>query len=155
MNSTDLQTLKFAVHEQCRHMIQAQLDTIQSSLDQLMDAKNNETKSSAGDKYETGMAMIQNQEELYKRQQVEARKSMNYLKSIELQSKTSIIEKGSLVQLTSGWFYLSVALGKIQVKDLDVFALSLQSPLGALLKGKSIGDVIVLNAKKLKVESIH
>ena len=50
---------KQKVHLACVKLVQEQLDTIQSSLDQLMEAKTNETKSSAGDKYETGMAMIQ------------------------------------------------------------------------------------------------
>lgn len=146
---------KLAVHEKCKALVQSQLDTIQSSLDQLMEAKNNETKSSAGDKYETGMAMIQNQEELYKRQQLEVRNRMNELKTISRDQSSTTIEKGSLVELTMGWFYISVALGKLSIGNQDVFALSLQSPLGIQFKGKSASDTILLNGKEIVIKSVH
>lgn len=143
--------LKHKVHNACIAMIQEQLDTVQSSLDQLMEAKNNETKSSAGDKYETGMAMIQNQEELYKRQQAEAKNRMFQLQQINPDGSSAFIDKGSLVELSIGFFYLSVAIGKIEVETTTVFALSLESPLGTLLKSKKEGESISLNGKKIPI----
>ncbi len=120
----------------CIELVQQQLDTIQSNLDQLMEAKSSETKSSAGDKYETGMAMIQNQEELYKRQQVEARTRMNQLKTIDSNNVSTSIERGSLIITDLSTFYLSIALGKINVLNQDVIVLSPDSPLGKVMLGK-------------------
>lgn len=148
MDIKNITGLKRSVHDRCIAIIQEQLDTIQSSLDQLMEAKNNETKSSAGDKYETGMAMIQNQEELYKRQQAEAKIRMYQLQLIDPEISNPIIDKGSLVQLKTGLFYLSVAIGKIEIESTTVFALSLESPLGHLLKGKKLGTSINFNGNK-------
>lgn len=146
---------KKKVHFACSNLVQEQLDTIQSSLDQLMEAKTNETKSSAGDKYETGMAMIQNQEQLYKRQQVDARNRANVLKSIDPTITKPTIDNGSLVKLSTGWFYIAVAVGKISIANLDLFVISKQSPLGVLIKNKNSGDMIKLNGKEIHIESVH
>ena len=148
-------SFKIAVHENCVDLVQEQLDTIQSSLGQLMDAKRNETKSSAGDKYETGMAMIQNQEELFKRQQLEARKRMRVLESIDPSAANNRIDNGSLVSLSTGLFYIAIAIGKVNVANQDLYVISKQSPLGLLLKGKQAGDTILLNDKKISIESVN
>ena len=146
--------LKKQVHGYCLALVKEQLDTIQSSLDQLMEAKTNETKSSAGDKYETGMAMIQNQEQLYKRQQVDAKNRWNVLNSVDPSKQNTTVDTGTLIQLSTGWFYIAVAIGKVTIEEQDVFVLSLQSPLGVLLKGKKAKDQISFNGKQITVESV-
>jgi len=155
MNLNNLHDLKVSIHNTCLEMVQTQLDAIQASLDQLMEAKTSETKSSAGDKYETGMAMIQNQEELYRRQQIEAKGRMNQLKSMDPAYKMTAIDKGSLVVSQLGIFYLSIGLGKITVNDEGVFVLSLESPMGNSLKGKKAGDAITFNGSTSRIEKVH
>jgi transcription elongation GreA/GreB family factor len=135
-------------------MVQLQLDTLQNSLDQLMEAKNSETKSSAGDKYETGMAMIQNQEELYKRQQAETKGRMNQLTSIDTERSFTAVDKGALVISPIGVFYLAVGIGKVPMDQKEVFVLSLESPLGKSLKGKRSGDSITFNGKTAPIENV-
>ncbi|KQC33077.1 hypothetical protein AAU57_06925 [Nonlabens sp. YIK11] len=146
---------KTAIHNKCLEIVQQQLDTIQSSMDQLMEAKSNETKSSAGDKYETGMAMIQNQEDLYRRQHMDTASKLQLLKSIDPTVTHQKIDQGSLVELSTGWFYISVALGKLDLNEREVFVLSLQSPLGILLKGRSAGDQVTFNGKQIIVKTVH
>ncbi|SCY17459.1 hypothetical protein SAMN05192588_1506 [Nonlabens sp. Hel1_33_55] len=154
MSTKATSLLKKQVHDHCLALVKEQLDTIQSSLDQLMEAKTNETKSSAGDKYETGMAMIQNQEQLYKRQQVDAKNRWNVLNSIDPTKEKTTVDTGTLIQLSTGWFYMAVAIGKVTMEEQDVFVLSLQSPLGVLLKGKTAKDQINFNGKQITVESV-
>ncbi|WP_194852009.1 transcription elongation factor [Nonlabens antarcticus] len=154
MSIDTLLSLKSQIHQHCIDLVQAQLDTIQSSLDQLMEAKNSETKSSAGDKYETGMAMIQNQEELYRRQQAEAKGRMNHLKSIDPEKVMIAADKGALIKSDLGFFYLAVGIGKVTMNKQEVFVLSLESPLGKSLKGKRKGDPIIFNGKNSIIENI-
>lgn len=155
MSIKDLSHFKIQVHEACVQLVQTQLDTIQSSLDQLMEAKSSETKSSAGDKYETGMAMIQNQEELFKRQQMETQSRMNQLKSIDPNTAKHQVEKGALVKTGIGIFYLAIGLGKINIAQQEVFVLSMESPLGIILKEKSIGESFNFNGNTSHIESLH
>ena len=155
MNKSTILDTKKAIYAQCILTVQEQLDTIQSGLDQLMEAKNNETKSSAGDKYETGMAMIQNQERLYKRQLMDATARMNVLQSIDINNPAKFIAQGSLIKLNNGWFYMAVAIGKLEVNGMSLYIISKESPLGKLLHGKPNGETVDLNGNKLTIESIH
>ncbi|MFT4838171.1 MAG: hypothetical protein ACI9V9_000075, partial [Oleispira sp.] len=79
MNRINYPEFKKTVNTHCLETVGERLTTIEKNLDSLMDAKRNETKSSAGDKYETGRAMIQNEEELYKRQRAETSKILDQL----------------------------------------------------------------------------
>ncbi len=134
--------------------VEAQLQTIQKGMDQLMEAKTNETKSSAGDKYETGMAMIHNQENLLKRQQLEAQHRMRQLTSIKNYKASSFIKKGSLIKLSTGYFLLGVALGKIEVDHETIYFLSEDSPLGSKLLHKVTGDNVIINDQMIKILSV-
>ncbi|PRP65948.1 transcription elongation factor [Nonlabens agnitus] len=154
MDETSWIQFKTAIHNKCLEIVQQQLDTIQSSMDQLMEAKSNETKSSAGDKYETGMAMIQNQEDLYKRQQIDAKQRWNVLQSIDSQVTNNSIGTGTLVHLSTGWFYIAVAIGKIEVDHKEVYIISKASPLGTLLRGKREADSLIFNQKTILINSI-
>ncbi len=135
--------------------IQEQLDTLQNRLAELMEAKSNETKSSAGDKYETGMAMIQNQEQLLKKQYADTRQRMMQLQAAANYSFTARVKKGSLVQLSTGWFFLATALGKITVNQTDVYVLSTDSPLGKKILKQTINSQITLNGTMIRVLDIQ
>ena len=53
MNRINYPEFKKTVNTHCLETVGERLTTIEKNLDSLMDAKRNETKSSAGDKYET------------------------------------------------------------------------------------------------------
>ncbi len=154
MNDQQFLDFKQEVHEACLLLVQSQLDTIQKSLDELMEAKTSETKSSAGDKYETGMAMIQNQEELYKRQRAEAASRHHQLKSIAPTAKMSKVDKGAIVLANSGVFYISIGLGKVKVQERDVYVISTESPLGKILLGKQLGEEFIFNGKTTAIKNV-
>jgi hypothetical protein len=65
-----------------------------------------------------------------------------------------VIQAGSLIYSTLGWMYLSISLGSIMIGDLKVNIVSMDSPVGKLLKGKNIGDTIELNGKGITIESV-
>jgi transcription elongation GreA/GreB family factor len=58
---------------------------------------------------------------------------------------------GSLIHTTQGWYFLSVGLGQISVKETTVFALNPQAPLGKQLMGKRVGEELVFNGNKLEI----
>ena len=51
-----------------------------------------------------------------------------------------IIGFGSLVQTNQGWHLMGAGLGEREIGGIPVLMISLASPLGAVLKGKSAGD---------------
>ena len=49
---------KEKVHEQCRQMLDGRIAMLRQRLEELSEAVSQETKSTAGDKYETARAML-------------------------------------------------------------------------------------------------
>lgn len=146
--------LKQHMYTQCLHIVADRLSTISYNMNALMDAKGSETKSSAGDKYETGMAMIQNQEELYSRQQVDTQLIYNSLLKIDPTKVCEQVENGALVLVPGGIFYICAGMGKLVVQDTSYFAISLNSPMGAALKFKKAGEFYTYNEKNVPINDI-
>ncbi|WP_431472110.1 transcription elongation factor [Nonlabens sp. SCSIO 43208] len=153
MNEGDYLKTKEKIHHKCMMLIGEQIDRLTKQLSDLQDAKNNETKSSAGDKYETGRAMIHNQENLIDSQLVTSIRLLNELLQIDPFKKQDVVTTGSLVILHNGIFYISAGLGAVMVDEQRYFALSLKSPLGVAIRNKKSGepyhfqdkDFIILN----------
>ena len=115
----------------------------------------NETKSTAGDKHETALAMIQI-EQANKRAQLDAwflQKAA--LDIIDPSVTASQVVNGSLIKTNKGYLFLSVALGKATVDNKIITALSPQSPLGTKLMGLKTGDTAVVNNNEFIIESIE
>jgi len=145
---------KSSVHKSCVKHVE---DTIEVYKKGILDAHNglqSESKSSAGDKHETGRAMLQLEAEKLGKQLQESLTLLHFLKQISLEP-TEIIGLWSLVQTSLGYFYLSSGLGKIMIAQTSVFALSLQAPMAKLLMGKRVGDSIELNNKGIQIIKVN
>ena len=114
---------------------------------------NNDTKSSMGDKYETGREMLQQEINNLQIQLNEVLKQKNYLKTMSSKFSEKV-EKGALVQTDKGYFYISVSLGEILFDNKKIFAISSESPLAIALLGKIKNEVIMFNNNKQKIENI-
>ena len=128
-------------------LVSEKLNGIQKEFDALREALLSETKSTAGDKHETGRAMAQLEQEKLSAQLAETRKSLDRLKQINAESKMDQIGFGSLVKTSRGYFLVSVGIGAIPVGDNSVFCITAGSPIGQKLLGKSSGDSIELNGE--------
>ena len=111
----------------------------------LQNSAANETKSTAGDKHETALAMLQmEQAQLGKKMDV-LQQYLLELNSIELDKKQETVKHGSLIKTTDCYFYISAALGKINIEGEVVYAISIKSPLGNLFLGKKVKDSVSFN----------
>lgn len=146
---------KQQIYQHCEAIITERLQTIQHNLEQLMDSKQNETKSSAGDKYETGMAMIQNEEDLYKRQLANTQQIQSQFQKIDASKTCETVVPGALIKLPAGWFYMGAAMGKIHINGTDVFCISLQSPIGGALKNHQLNDKVYFNEQYFTISELY
>ena len=117
-------------------------------------ASNDDTKSSAGDKYETGRAMMQQEKDRNTTQLNEANKLMVALNRISTKGSSLTVDTGSLVITNNGKFYIAISAGILAVDGENYFAVSPASPIGIKLKGLKVGDGFELNGKKYKVEDV-
>lgn len=103
-------------------------------------AANDETKSSAGDKYETGRAMMHLEKEKLAGQLMEAGKMKKGLDQIDVDRSDTLAGLGSLVRTAQANYYVSASVGKLEVEGEVFFAISPASPIGQQLLGKKQGD---------------
>ncbi len=141
---------KTKILEECKRIIDEKLHQLTSALNDITESSNSESKSSAGDKHETGKAMAHIEQEKLSKQLSEVKTQKNELNKIPLVTSASKITAGSLVETDNGLFFIAVSIGKIKVNSTEVFVVSPQSPIGlALLELK--GNSFELNAKKYTV----
>lgn len=116
----------------------------QDAINMAQESANDETKSSAGDKYETSRAMSHIARDMYAKNLDIAIKTIQFLKSIQLKI-TSKIELGSVVKTTNGVFFIASSIGIVQLEGLKYTIISLASPIGKILENKKVGDIFIHN----------
>ena len=127
---------------------------LQKVLDDLKESGSNETKSTAGDKHETALAMLQIEQANTRAQLQEVLNQQASLEKINPDLSADIILNGSLIKTNKGYLFMSVALGKALVDDVTVIALSPQSPLGQKLMGLKTGESALMNLTEYVIEFI-
>jgi len=117
-------------------------------------ASSNDTKSSMGDKYETGREMLQQEINNLQVQLNEILKQKDFLKTV-LPKPNDKAEKGAIVKTEKGLFFISVSLGEIKIDNEKIICISPESPLAKAMNGKQKGDVFTLNQMNQKIINIE
>ena len=121
------------------------LQTIASNKNDLF----SETKSSAGDKHETGRAMIQLEMEKASQQLVEIHQMKEVLNKVVLENTTTIIKLGSLIITSKGTYFLAISVGQVKLEEETYFVVSTNSPIGSQLLGNKVGSVLPFNGAEI------
>ena len=147
--------LKQEIHHALVYALATQAKDYDKILESIYQSKNDDTKSSAGDKFETGREMMQmeiDKTEMQLNKVNFARETLNQLNSAH-SSKTVVL--GSLVQCNTGTFYISIGYGSIKMNGKKYYAISMISPVGKLLMGKQAGDDFAFNGNTIKVIDVE
>jgi len=142
------------LHAHCIALVEASIADIKKQMSELVSEAQNDSKSTAGDKHETGRAMMQLAQEQLGKQMLEAEVKRNQLVRLDTKSKHARITEGSLVDTSTGTLFLAAPIGKIQFENKDIFVLSAQSPLGKILIGRSEGESVSFNQRSIHILSI-
>ena len=116
-------------------------------------ASSNDTKSSMGDKYETGREMLQQEINNLQVQLNEILKQKDFLKTV-LPKPNDKAEKGAIVKTEKGLFFISVSLGEIKIDNQKIICISPESPLAKAMNGKIKNEVFSINNINQKIENI-
>ena len=120
-------------------------DTVHQIIRSNQNALNSETKSSAGDKHETGRAMLQLEMEKASQQLAVVDEMKVVLSKIAGIKTSEIIKLGSLVITDHANYYLAISAGQIKISNNMFYAVSPISPIGKLLLVKTVGDKFNFN----------
>ncbi|RYG14905.1 MAG: 3-oxoacyl-ACP synthase [Chitinophagaceae bacterium] len=149
-----MRELKVSLYQLCLKFIQERIQTAETALQQAREASNDDTKSSAGDKYETSREMMQQDIDRNKRLLIDAEENQKVLNAINETQLSEEARNGSLVLTDQGNFYLSISAGQLHHENKTYFAISAVSPIGKLLLGKQKGDKFDFNGRKYLVKEV-
>ena len=148
-------TLKQKIYDHYLHTIHDKVAMLQKILVDLKESGTNETKSTAGDKHETALAMLQIEQANIRAQLQEVLAQKAALEKINPVLSAAMVVNGSLIKTNRGYLFISIALGKVVIDDYAVIALSPQSPLGQKLMGLRAGDTALINNMEYYIEGIE
>ncbi len=148
------QQLKFQLYTKCVEYVEQRLSHIQSAIDAATESGNDETKSSAGDKHETGRAMMQLEQEKNAKQLHETLELKKLLDRINPNQQSQTVVLGSLVITNKEKFYISIGAGKIVIDSEIYFAVSPTSPIAIKLIGLKINQEVNFNGSLYSIQQV-
>lgn len=147
--------LKQALYAACERLIQDRIAVTEAAMRAAQESANSETKSSAGDKYETGRAMAQNERDRHAVQLHETRRLLAELGRIDPTVPCDTVRPGALVTTSLGRFFVATSAGKLSVAGEEEWvAMSAAAPLATALAGHRAGDEVVFNGRPVRVLAV-
>ena len=148
-------SLKKTLYTYCIDYVMERITRLKTEIKKTQSSANEETKSSAGDKYETGRAMAQLEIEKNTAQLREAERLQGMLQAIHVNLISETIIPGSLVTTSKGIFYISISIGLMEIEKKPYFIVAPDSPIGKLFMGKKAGDTVSWNGTMYTINTIE
>ncbi len=135
-------------------LIAEQTQEVKEEIESIRSEMGNETKSSAGDKFETSREMMSQE-----KNRLEDRLSILMLQQMKLNEMmdlpiSDLIDYGSLVQTNDQLFLFGLSLGKISFQSHTIMAVSLNSPVGKVFQGKKTNESISFMNKNYIIQTL-
>ncbi|MFK7953497.1 MAG: hypothetical protein AB8B73_11670 [Ekhidna sp.] len=151
----DYQVLKKEIVAHCIEEVSKKLEDLKKELLLVQESANSDTKSSMGDKYETGREMVMQEKGKLESQRGLYLKQLTTFKAIDLNKHFSKVELGSLVKTKQAIYFISTALGIIELEGQKVFVISAGAPIAQAMLGKGERDEFAFNGNSFELESIN
>lgn len=156
------QEVKTQLLDACKTQLGNRRQAVDAILSNVAHSLKEETKSSAGDKHETGRAMLQLERENAGKQLAEIEKLEALLQRVSAKTSSGPVHLGSVIETNQATYFLSIPSGKLIINNQPYYAIGIASPIGKILLGKNKGDKIAFPAHLknnreniIKVKSIY
>lgn len=149
-----MHTTKHNLIDKVSVFLNKKLSDLNAMMADLNEASKNETKSTVGDKHETSKAMMHLEQEKLGSQIKEIEFQIKEFNSINFTTITTSVVLGSLVETNKGYFFIATAIGKMQIDDKTIFAISNKSPLGIKLIGLKENEAIEFNTTNYIIKKV-
>lgn len=147
--------IKSELLKECSDIIENRYQKVRATIDSITEAMQEESKSSAGDKHETGRAMLQIDRENAGNQLREIEAVKFILQKIDISTVSDYVRLGSLVKTNQGCYFISISTGAIVHDTTTYYCVALQSPIGIQLAGKKKNDTFHFNNNEIIIRSIE
>ena len=149
-----MQISKVEIHQTIVRLLSDSILQATRDYELAKESRDSDTKSSAGDKFETGREMMQREMDKISASIDQYKNQVNLLSKINLHRNYPVVDLGGLITSDHENYYLSIGLGKIEINSEIIYAISLDSPIGQLFKGKRVGDTVEFRGKTLKINQL-
>ena len=146
---------KPVLHAACQVFIQKRIDAARTAMQAAQESSSSETKSSAGDKYETGREMANAERDRNAAHMQQAQQLQVELARISPDAPCDTVRPGALVTTSLGRFYISISAGKLALDGPEIFAVSAAAPVAVALKGRRAGEEAAFNGKLVRVLAVE
>lgn len=146
--------MKQEVLQQVITLLQHKIDSYKEQMQGLQDSLANETKSSAGDKYETGASMLQQELDKLQEQIAISNKHFYQLKEF-LNKKNDSISAGALAKVNGQWMLFGISLGLLKLDNFTLLSTGFSAPLAQALLQQKMGAEVEFRGVNQRIEEIH
>ena len=149
-----IKNIKYKLYSFLIESLNSKIEILKLDIAETIEARNNDTKSSAGDKFETGREMMNIEIQKSENQLSITNRFVEELSKIDLQKNNDKVVYGSIVYTNNGNYFISIAFGKIKI-DRDVFySISFASPIGKMLHNMQEGNSFIFQEKEYIIQGI-
>lgn len=135
--------------------VEKQRELLLSSINEVQASANEETKSSAGDKYETGRAMAQLEVDKLKVQLHQTNQWLQTLTALPTEVQSEKVVLGSLVKTDQGNFAVCIPWKQLHTGAETWQPVSPQAPLALAMMGKKKGDIVLFQQRTFHIFSLE
>ena len=146
--------IKSQLLSHCHEYVDRRIQIATEALNSSQASANDESKSTAGDKHDTGKAMMQIEVEQFSKQLSEAQKLKDELSRVNISNQSPTVVLGSLVETDKGFYFISISVGKILVDNQGYFAVSISSPFAQAIKGLKVGEKGRLYGSEIEILNV-
>ena len=146
--------IKQDLYNQCLEFVENRFQTIQNTIKEIQESLLSETKSSAGDKHETGRAMLQLEREKAGNQLAEIQKIKESISKIDLKISSKKIGLGSLVYTSKANYFIAISAGELKWENILFYAISPSTPIAKVLLSKAVGDRIQFRSQHFEITEV-
>jgi transcription elongation GreA/GreB family factor len=146
-------SIKNELLQACLDHVNKRISSYKSEIETIKESIESNDKSSDEDD-DSGNGKLFNDLEKNAQHLNDASKTLDTLKLINPKISNDNVVLGSLVSTDKGDFFISISVGKIDIESKSYFAISLHSPIGMLLKNKTVNETITFNGNTYTIKAI-
>ena len=146
-----MNSIKEKLYKACEAYVDERIKRIEAAMAGLESDLENETKSSAGDKYETGREMINLEINKLAEQLQQFKNLRNTLNVAKSRTNNGSAQLGTAVKTNMANYFIAIPADRIIVDADEYFAIGANSPIAQLLLHKKAGEEIIFNGKSAEI----
>src|SRR5690606_36071045 len=146
--------IKTKLYIKCLEIVNQQIEKYQREIDIIKEAL--ESESGQSDNEDGGKGEMLNEIEKYAGYIETSNRTKEQLKRIDVSQEHTVVGNGSLVETEKNFFYITVALGKLDIDDnKNYYSISTDAPIYEYLKGKKSGDSFTFNNLTYNIVNVY